>query len=105
MNLLFLAWLHSGAEHWPDKTKKRSVCPEYKPPCFQWNYFDSSLVLEKNRIPWYFAIYIFMSLIVKGFFSKFIYSGNIQKNLLWQFFAHRFWGGPLCFVWKPAMEG
>ena len=54
MDLLFQAWLHSGAEHWCDEIKKRSVYPEYKPLCFQWNYADIWLIFKKTR---YFMVF------------------------------------------------
>lgn len=60
MDLQFRAWLHSGAEHWRDEIKKRSVYPEYKPLCFQWNYLYISLIFKNARFLTYSMLYIFM---------------------------------------------
>lgn len=54
MDLLFQAWLHSGAEHWCDEIKKRSVYPEYKPLCFQWNFADNWPIFKKTQ---YFVVF------------------------------------------------
>ena len=59
MDLLFQAWLHSGAENWCDEIKKRSVYPEYKPHCFQWNYADIWLIFKKTR---YFMVFPIVNL-------------------------------------------
>jgi hypothetical protein len=103
MDLLFRAWLHSGAEHWRDEIKKRSVYPEYKPPYFQWSRPDFSLIFKIKRFLKYLMSYIFVSPVIRWFSRSSVYLVFTEKMpviaLLWPV-----WGDTPLFRVEPIEE-